>query len=316
MEIIYGLDKIKERHQNAIAVLGFFDGFHLGHQALVEQAKTLASQTEPVPPILLYTFDRHPLKIVNPLKMPHLLSTLKEKIKLAEKFRIDFLLIGTFDLSLSRLEPSGFMREIVAGALHPKGVVIGYNYRYGKERQGDAASLVRDGSKLNLSVTVVQPVTVNGAVVSSSGIRRLLTDGQVEEAGGMLGRPYAMEGKVVRGAGRGKDLGFPTANLEIPEKKLIPKAGIYAGLMQLKEKRYPGLISIGNAPTFSPNKLALEAHLFDFKENLYDKSMKIEFVAWHREQKKFPSSQDLVLAMKEDAVWGRQFFQGTGQISR
>lgn len=305
MEIIRGLKKLIKKHQQALVVLGFFDGLHQGHQALIRQAKSLAASFSSATAVLVYTFDRHPLEIVNPSQAPRLLSTLEEKIKLASGFYIDYFLVGTFDEALSQLEPEVFLADIVKKKLNPKMVAVGFNYRYGKGHEGNVDTLLRDSARLGFPVTVAAPVEVNGTVVSSTKIRALLLDGKIEQTNSLLGRNYSIQGKVIRGSGRGKNLGIPTANLELPPRKLVPRPGIYAALVHLDKKVYPGIASIGNCPTFDGKDLVTEVHLFDFNQNLYNQTLVMELIAWRRPQEKFPSAEALISTMKQDLAWGR-----------
>ncbi len=305
MEIIRGIDQIRSKHQHQAVVLGFFDGLHRGHQALIEKARFTADQSSPKSRVLLYTFDRHPLEIVDPARVPPLLTILEEKIKLASKFPLDYFLIDEFSQELSNLEPQVFLETIVAQILKPKNVIIGFNYRYGKDHQGNASTLLLNAKKLGIDVTVVEPEIVNQAPISSTRIRTLLREGNVGEAESLLGRRYSVQGKVVRGEGRGKALGVPTANLEIPQEKLIPRSGVYLGLVQVDGGKFGGLISVGKCPTFGGERLVVEAHLLDFQGNLYGKEVEIEFVAWCRDQETFASPEALAEKMKEDIALGR-----------
>jgi len=303
MEVIRGLENLQEKHRGAVVVLGFFDGFHLGHQALIAEARQSAQALSA--PVLLYTFDRHPLEVVNPAQAPLLLSTLEEKIELSRKYKVDFLLIGEFNAALSKFEPNDFLKQIVVEKLSPKKMIAGYNYHYGQGQLGNAKTLVRDAKTFGLSVEIVQPVEIGKTVVSSSAIRKLLEAGDVEAANRLLGHPYSLQGMVIEGKGRGKNLGIPTANLSINPRKLIPKPGVYAGAAHLAERTYGGLISIGNAPTYNDPQTTTEVYLLDFNGNLYGKSLALDFFAWRRPQEKFPSAEKLVAAMREDITWGR-----------
>lgn len=304
MKIIHGLENISEKDQNQIVILGFFDGIHKGHQSLIQEAEKISSTLNDSPSLLLYTFNRHPLEIVKPEQAPFLLTTLEEKIELLEKRQIDLLLIGDFNEEISKLPPEFFLENIVSKKLKPQYVVTGFNYRYGKNHKGNVETLSKEGKTLGFPVSVVSAVMIDGEPVSSTRIRTLLTSGSVEKAAELLGRNYSISGIVTRGEGRGKTLGFPTANLQIPSRKLLPKIGIYAGTARIKNKplnkEWGAAVSIGKRPTFNGNQIVVEVYLLNYNGNLYGEKIEIELIKRIRDEEKFASAEDLIEKMKED----------------
>ncbi len=304
MKIIHGLKNISEKDQNQIVILGFFDGIHKGHQSLIQEAEKISSTLNDSPSLLLYTFNRHPLEIVKPEQAPFLLTTLEEKIELLEKRQIDLLLIGDFNEEISKLPPEIFLKDIVSEKLKPQYVVTGFNYRYGKNHKGNVGTLSKEGKTLGFPVSVVSAVMIDGEPASSTRIRNLLIAGSVEKAAELLGRNYSISGIVTRGEGRGKTLGFPTANLQIPSRKLLPKIGIYAGTARIKNKplnkEWGAAVSIGKRPTFNGDQIVVEVYLLHFNGNLYGEKIEIELIKRIRDEEKFASAEDLIEKMKED----------------
>lgn len=307
MRVLHGLSEFKPSHRHAVVILGFFDGLHLGHQALIRQARRLADLNSPPKKVLLYTFDRHPLEIVDPARAPKLLTPLEEKIALLHEFPVDFLLVGKFDRAIAKLSPAVFLKKIIQEKLRPAALVIGFNYRYGHQHKGNVATLLKQFSSADLPVTVVKPVRIKGEPVSSTRIRRVLLDGNAAEAKALLGRPYLVQGPVVKGEGRGTPMGIPTANMQIPPRKLLPRLGIYAGFARVDGKTYGSVLSIGKRPTFHDKNVTFEAHLLGFKGNLYGKKISVDLLKRRRDEEKFESVEALVKKMKEDLVWGRKF---------
>jgi len=304
VKVVFGTENLPAESQNGVVALGFFDGFHIGHQALIQKGRELAEKSKKK--LLVYTFDRHPLEIVDPPRAPLLLSTLEEKISLAKSFPIDFFLVGEFNNAIRQMEHQTFLKEIVAGKLNASYVVAGYNYRYGNQHQGNANTLLVDAPKFGITPFIVDAMKIGNEVVSSSRIRALLLEGKVEEAEMLLGRRYSLHGLAIHGDGRGKTLGVPTANLLIPSCKLIPRIGIYAILGCVDGKKLGGVASIGKRPTFGGKETVVEAHLFDFNEDLYGKTLDIEFVSWIRDEEFFPSQEALIHKMREDIEKGRK----------
>ncbi len=283
---------------SSVVTLGNFDGVHLGHRELfhktVDRARELGITS------IALSFYPHPLKILNPPKAPPVLLPLDEKVRLLESFGLNYFLCVRFTPDFASLKAFSFVKEILVGSLGVREVYVGKDFRFGRGREGDVRYLKEVGSRFGFSVEVVKPVIVEGHLVSSTRIRRLLIGGDVQSAWKLLGRPYKLVGKVIRGAGRGRKLGFPTANLD-PENEVIPKGGVYSVGVELGNKVYPGVVSIGYNPTFDDEKhKKVEVYIIDFCNYLYNKRIGVLFFDRIRDEEKFPSPYVLAQQIKRD----------------
>jgi riboflavin kinase/FMN adenylyltransferase len=281
---------------DAVVTVGTFDGVHLGHQmvleALIRKARELQLHS------VVVTFDQHPLRIVRPEHAPAELTTRGEKEQILAGYDVDRIHIVPFTKELSQYPPEQFVTEILIGQFRMKHLVIGYDHGFGKGRSGDVDTLKRIGRELGFGVDVVPPYDVDGQHVSSSKIRALLQEGKIEEANHALGRPYTIRGRVARGDGRGRQLGMPTANLELDDPhKLLPLPGIYA----VKVGEAQGVMHLGPRPTFVGAGPTIEVHLFDFDRDIYHHTITVEVQGRIRDIEKFDTVEQLVAAMHEDA---------------
>lgn len=283
-----------------VITLGAFDGLHLGHQALISKTFELAQELKAQP--ALVTFDPHPRKVIQPHLDLKLLTPLEEKLELLKKKGLPEVIIIPFTKALAELSPDLFVEKYLIDYLNIKGIVIGFNFRFGRNRTGDPDLLRKLGTLYGYQVEVVPAVTIAGKKVSSTMIRELLKRGEVEEANKLLGRPYTLIGSVVKGKGRGRELGFPTANLMIPPEKLLPAPGVYAVWAILGEKRYPGAMNVGIKPTFGDKELSVEVHILNFSSNcnLYHQNLRIELVKFIRSEQKFSSKKALISQIQKD----------------
>lgn len=297
MLLITDLNKITSKFSNSIITLGNFDGLHLGHQALIKMIIDRARETGAVS--LVVTFRPHPLKILAPDKCPPLISIYEEKIKLFEKLGIDVLVKIPFTLDFSSMTPKDFVKNILYDLLGAKEIFVGSNYRFGKGREGNIRMLKELGEELGFKVREVEQVSLNGEVISSTKIRNLLKDGNVEHAARLLGRDYAITGVVIKGDGRGKGLGFPTANIA-SKHAIIPSDGVYAVRLFARDKYYDGVANIGLRPTFEKKELAIEVHIFDFNEDLYGEEISVFFIKKIREEKRFENIDALIKQINAD----------------
>ncbi|QJA06359.1 bifunctional riboflavin kinase/FAD synthetase [Thermosulfurimonas marina] len=287
-----------------VATLGNFDGVHLGHQALIKETLHLAREMGGTP--LAVTFEPHPRRILRPEDPPPLLTTFEERLELFEAYGLSRVLVIPFGPELASLPPEEFVEEYLVDGLGLKGLVVGFNYRFGHARRGDAALLKRLGEKWGFEVRVVPPQKIEGLMVSSSLIRELLLQGEVERAARLLGRPYRLKGRVVPGEARGRTLGFPTANLEPPPEKLLPARGVYAVRVQWAGKWWKAVMNLGQRPTFGGRRLCLEVHLFDFQGDLYGETLTVEFMRFLRPERKFASPAELRAQILEDCRQARK----------
>jgi len=297
MILITDLSKIKKRFTSSIITLGNFDGLHLGHQELIKKIIRRAEETASLS--MVVTFRPHPLKILAPEKCPPLISIYEEKIHLIERLGIDVLVKIPFTLDFSAMEPREFVKDILCDLLGAKEIFVGYNYRFGKGRKGDIRMLRSLGEEFAFVVREIEQVSLNGEIISSTRIRQLLKNGDVEHAAKLLGRPYVLCGIVVKGDGRGRGLGFPTANIA-SRHAIIPGNGVYAVRIFVRDKHYNGIVNIGIRPTFDAKSLAVEVHIFGFDEDIYGEEVSISFIRRIREEKKFAGVPELIAQIKSD----------------
>lgn len=291
--------------RGAVVTVGTFDGVHRGHWAVLQEIRRRAEDTGRRS--VLLTFHPHPLRIVRPEHAPALLTTPTEKKEILAETGLDYAIFLAFTPTLSRYEPERFVREILVGRLGVEELVIGYDHGFGRGRSGDVDTLRELGEELGFEVEVVEPVTAGDEAVSSTGIRDAVRERAMEEAARGLGRPYSIRGVVVKGEGRGRSLGFPTANLNVADgDKLVPPAGVYAVRGVLRTGTHGGALHIGPRPTFQGSPPAIELHLLDFDGELYGESVRVDFVRHLREVRPFESAEALVEQMEEDVVEARR----------
>jgi len=303
MQIFNDLTEIR-RNDNNIVTLGTFDGIHLGHrqiiETVVEKAKYSSGNS------FLITFDPHPRKIVSSDNRLQLLNTLTEKIEILASLGIENLFIVNFTKEFSQQSPDEFILKYLINGIGLREAVIGYDHHFGKGRGGDIERLKEFSSKNKFTITAIPGYKIGEEVVSSTKIRNALLGGDILTANRMLGRHYSFTGKVVQGDKRGRELGFPTANLKIAdEDKLLPQIGIYAVECVIDEQKYYGLLSIGNRPTFhDAGEVIPEVYIFDFDKNIYGKSVKVNLVERIRNEQKFSSAEELIQQMNKDKEVG------------
>lgn len=287
-------------HREIALTIGAFDGIHLGHKRLIQETIKIA-QTLKVEPALL-TFEPHPRKVLYPNLDLKLLTTLDEKIRFIKKEGITNLILLPFNKALAELSPELFVERYLIDLLNTKAVIVGYNFHFGRGRAGNTDLLKKLGEKFNFLVEVLPALVINNRPVSSTLIRELLLKGEVERANQLLGRPYSLSGKVIHGKGRGKLLGFPTANLDIPKDKLLPAQGVYAVWAIVEDKKYQGALNIGFNPTFEEKKLSIEVHLLNYtnSSSLYNQTIEVHLVKRVRSEKKFNTIEELKTQIAED----------------
>jgi riboflavin kinase/FMN adenylyltransferase len=284
--------------EGTVVTVGTFDGIHLGHRAILQEISRRAAEARRRS--VLVTFEPHPLSVVNPQMAPPLLTTGGERREALALTDLDHVWVMRFDRELAELEPEQFVERLVGG-LGMKELVIGHDHGFGRGRSGDARTLSTLGSRLGFSVDVVGAVEVGGHVVSSTAVRRMVGGGDLAGARRLLGRPYVVVGKVEHGAGRGRTIGIPTANLGgIPKEKLLPPDGVYAAWVETRTGRYGGMLNQGGKPTFGDGRRSIEVHLFGFSGDLYDEYVKVEWVRRLRDVRKFDSPASLIAQLHDD----------------
>jgi riboflavin kinase/FMN adenylyltransferase len=285
-----------------VLALGNFDGVHLGHQAIFQHVVTRARDIAGTS--MVFTFEPHPLQVLAPEKAPPLLTTYAQKIRLIAALGITVGLRVPFTEQFARQEPSEFVRDVLCQRLGIYEVVVGHDFRFGHRRAGTVDFLQEQAAHFGYRVTVIPAIMQDETVVSSSNIRRLLLQGQVEQAARLLGRYYAIEGPVVEGFRRGTQLGFPTANVR-PIHAIVPRIGVYAVRVEWDKQLYPGVANVGYNPTFGNQALSVEAHLFDVEAHLYGATVRVEFLHRIRDERKFASVEELVAQIACDAQYAR-----------
>ncbi len=306
MEIIAGIDQLKRPLNNPIVTLGNFDGVHLGHQAIFRKVKGEAQKNKSESVVI--TFEPHPLKVLSPNTRPPLLTPFRQKMMLIEKTGIETVLCIEFTLSFSRISPFDFIKNILIEKVKPKKIVVGYDYHFGWKHRGDVEILRRACKFFHVDVEVVEPLRIGTTTVSSSRIRALIKEGEVEEASKLLGRNYSLIGKVIPGARRGQTLGFPTANLELTEE-LYPKKGVYAVEVVWNKQLLNGVADVGMNPTFLPvlakegTPLSVEVHILNFHQDLYGEEIEVNFKKRIRDETRFNSPAELMEQIRKDVEW-------------
>ncbi len=286
-----------------VVTIGIFDGVHLGHRRVVLRTVERARETGRAP--VGITFYPHPLKIHRPEAAPKLIIPFAERVRLLEALGLVRVVPMAYSAELARLSAAEYLGLLVR-ALGMRELVVGPDFTVGRNREGNVAVLERLGPELGFTLTVVELVALETRV-SSSAIRALIAAGEVEQAAVLLGRPVTVWGKVVAGEGRGRRLGFPTANLETDPDILLPADGVYAAWAEAGGARYPAAVSIGVRPTFGPGPRTVEAYLLDFEGNLYGEDVKLELVKWLRPELAFATATELIEQMERDIEQVRQF---------
>ena len=304
MQRLFHDETIPDDFRGAVLALGNFDGFHLGHQAVVNRAIALGFHMRR--PVIVATFDPHPVSYFKPDLPPFRLTTLDQRQELFAHAGADAMLVFRFGPEMAATSAEGFVTEVLAGRLGAAGVVTGDDFTFGKGRTGSIAMLKEVGAENGITAEAVAPVLYDGDRISSGRVRDALQAGDTALATQLLSRDFAVEGMVQRGDQRGRELGYPTANLVLGDY-LRPKYGIYAVRVTLDDGReVPGVASFGVRPTFEPAVELLEAHLFDFEDDLYGRKIEVALHGFIRDEKKFESLDTLVEHMRADEAAARK----------
>ena len=305
MQIVNDLKEVSRPFKNAVVTTGNFDGVHLGHRALFRQVMEKAASIEGTSVVV--TFEPHPIRVINSDKHFPLITLYEQKIELIGETGIDTLICVPFTREFAATPARSFVKDVLVDLIGMKAIVVGQDYSFGRKREGDVALLREMSETLDFEVIISEWIALEGHRISSTEIRNLVREGDVEVAGKLLGRQYQVRGTVVRGRDRGgKLLGFPTANL-ILQDELCPKTGVYAVTVEHDGFRYEGVANIGYSPTFKNGQFGVEAHIFDFDKTIYDQSIRLNFVHRLREEKKFSGPEELSAQIKRDIEKAREF---------
>jgi riboflavin kinase/FMN adenylyltransferase len=307
MELMRGLSGAHRLAGGCVLTIGTYDGIHLGHQALLARLHEHAVRRAAA--AVLMTFEPMPREYLAPDDPPARLTSLRERWRILSGTRLHYLWLLRFGEALRNLPGEAFA-QLLARELRPRVVVVGHDFRFGRNGEATAAVLAAAGTRLGFDVDVLGPVTLEGERISSSGVRAALARGDFERARRWLGRPWSMRGRVMQGKRLGRDLGFPTANLPL-ERRRAPVAGIFAVRVHgVASAALPGVASLGTRPTIGGVEALLEAHLFDFSGELYGREIEVEFAAKLRDEASFPTLEALTAQMRRDAADARRILNG------
>ena len=291
--------KLLNLNKKYFITVGTFDGVHLGHQKIITHLVKKAKQKNCG--TLLLTFDPHPRKVVQPSNAPMLLQTIEERSEILSKLGLEIIFVQPFTKAFSKLNAEEYVKDILVNQLNVEHLLVGYNHRFGKNRNANIFDLKKLGKKYKFSVGEIQAHIVNKITVSSTKIRHAINNGNIKYANSLLGHTYKLKGIVMKGRQNGKKIGFPTANVKINEReKILPKNGVYAVKVNYNEMTNLAMMNIGTNPTFSGNYISNEVHLINWDGNLYKKEIEIFFIERIRDEKKFNSIQDLSIQLQND----------------
>ena len=306
MKLLRGFDP-NAGYQGGFLSIGNFDGVHRGHQQMM--ACLVRHAQKHGVPSTVFTFDPHPIQLLRPSECPPSLTSLEQKAELIESCGVDFLVVYATDLRLLNLSAEEFFRSVVLDDFQARGLVEGPNFFFGRDRAGNTEVLEKLCSEAGSGLDVVPPVFVGASMVSSSVVRQLLIDGDVSQASDLLGHRYRVVGRVSPGSERGAKIGFPTANLT-HVVTVLPRDGVYAGIVYHDGKQYAAAVNLGPNPTFGEKRRKIEAHLLDFEGDLYGEALELEFVSRIRDTQTFPDAEMLTRQLTQDVE------QTRGVVSR
>ena len=305
MEVFRDIKGFRRPELKTVVTIGNFDGIHLGHQALVGNAVAEAKQwrTRSV----VFTFEPHPLELLAPERAPQMIVNHQDKMDMLQALGVDAVIVQSFDHRFASIQAEDFVRRYLLERLNLSKIWLGRDLRFGRARQGDAEDLIHWGTELGFGVGIVEPILVQGKRISSSRIRQLIEQGRVHEVQPMLGRYHIISGRVVSGHRRGRNMGFPTANVA-SDTELLPGDGIYATILELQNRCWLSVSSVGCNPTFGEGSRTIEAFILDFAGDIYGEAVKLRFVQRIREERMFGQIEDLVTQMHEDLQAARAIF--------
>ncbi len=304
MEYIYGTTDVSQ-NEDSVVVLGNFDGVHEGHQSLLQVAKEQGKKKNLK--TIVFSFYPHPSWVIGNHPKPLIMSR-RDKKQVIKSLGVDILIEYPFTKAFSSIAPEVFFEEILVKQLKSKVLIIGENYYFGKNKAGNPIFLKELGQKHNIEVYIVSAVEYDGQMISSSRIRNLIIEGNIELANQMLGHPYTIVGNVIKGKQLGRTIGFPTINLIADPERVYPPNGVYATKVTVYNKEYLGMTNIGYNPTVNSTKKMIETHIFDFHQDIYGETVEIRFYHAIRPEQKFPSLEDLKAQIKKDGSVVKSIF--------
>jgi riboflavin kinase/FMN adenylyltransferase len=309
MKIFRDLNHIAIPFDRPCVTIGNFDGVHLGHQKIFSEVVLRAAGNHGTSTVV--TFDPHPLRVLRPGGIK-LISTIDQKIEQIEKAGIDNLVIIPFHREFAATSAERFVQEILVDTIGMTELVVGYDYAFGKGRSGDTEFLKEQGRRKGFPVNIVEAYYENEMLVSSTRIRELVHRGRMMDARKLLGRPYQIRGEVQVGKKRGgKEIGFPTANLQVNEEDLVPRIGVYVAQVICEGKCYGGVLNVGYNPTFGEERLVAETHIFDFNKDIYGKPIKLNLLKFLRDERKYPGISELAEQISNDVIEAKKVLEAS-----
>ena len=297
--IVYKNLNIKKNHKNAVIAIGNFDGLHLGHQKVLNQALSKAKKENLKFGVI--TFEPIPAMFFNKDIMHHRINLIEQKIYYLKKIKLDFLIIINFNRSFSELSAEEFIKNILFRKLKSEYIFVSQNFKFGKKRLGDIETLKHYEKKYSYKTIVTAPYKEKNKIISSTLIRKIIQKGQIQKVKRLLGRLWCVEGKVIKGEQRGRQIGFPTCNIKL-NSYILPKLGVYSVRIQINNLKKRGIANIGYRPTFNGKSLLLEVNIFGLNKNLYKKILKVNFIKFIRAEKKFKNINQLKIQIKKDII--------------
>ncbi|MGE5592676.1 MAG: bifunctional riboflavin kinase/FAD synthetase [Betaproteobacteria bacterium] len=288
----------------SVVALGTFDGVHLGHQEILRRCVVHARRAGAR--AVVFTFDKHPLQVIRPQLAPAQLTDIEDKLALIEATGVELAVVARFDEAFARATPEEFVREVLLDGLRAAGAVVGFNYTFGWRARGTATVLAELGKKYGFDVEIAEPVSVGSVPVGSTEIRARLARGDVAGARAMLGRPFSVKGAVVPGEGRGRTLGYPTANIRIGPTMAVPARGVYAVLAEVQGGRFQAVANVGVRPTFDGRVTGIEVFVMDFAGDIYGETMRVSFIERLRDEMRFSSPLALASQIADDVKSARK----------
>ncbi|CAM2936701.1 bifunctional riboflavin kinase/FAD synthetase [Hathewaya histolytica] len=297
-------DNFKEKlSEFTYIALGSFDGIHRGHLNLVRKTVKLARENNCKS--MIYTFKNHPMSIINKDKMPKLIQNNEEKVEILRQEGIDILNFVQFSKEYMKIKAKEFVEKLVK-CYNVKGIVVGFNYKFGYKNEGNIELLKILSKKYNFQVFICEPIEYEGNLISSTNIRNLISNGKVDRARILLSRPFAIEGTVVEGKKLGRKLGFPTINLRFNQNKILPKTGVYYTAVKYSNRIFKGITDVGYNPTVNGKVLSIETYILDFNKEIYGEDVIVYFLERIRDEEKFDSLNELIEVLKKDKVYAEK----------
>lgn len=313
MKVLHALDEAAGQFSRPVVAVGNFDGVHLGHRSIIESAIAIARDYSR--PCMAVTFEPHPQSVIGREDTFSVITPLEEKLRLFQPFGIDATLVIPFTKTFAQTEPSDYIRQVYVDRLRITAIAVGYSHAFGRYGAGNIQLLQTEGRRYGFDVRAVLPVHIDGAPVNSSRIRALIQAGRIPDAVRLMGHAYTLTGRVVRGAGRGRQLRFPTANLAFSSPHLLmPKRGVYAVRTQIDGVWLPGVMNIGVRPTFGEERLSCEVHVLDYDGDLYDRDVVVDMIDRLRDEQPFSSVETLRAQIAADVKRARRLLSGAPSL--